>query len=130
MCLRVVGHARAPGVGNRGALTVSFSCIELILMRISLFEKSALKRKASLSSTSLPLGLFCSTRTLPHASDCRVRRSSPSSVQGWEGRAKGVCEAISIEGDCRWCNCRDLDTTITTTSATTAATVTTILPRA
>lgn len=59
-------------------LTVSFICIWLILMRNSLFEKSLFNWNLSKSSTSRPLGVFCNTRALPHARDCKVLRSSPS----------------------------------------------------
>lgn len=61
-----------------GGLTVSFICIWLILMRNSLLVKSWLKAKWSASCTSRPRGALLSTRALPHASDCSVRRSSPS----------------------------------------------------
>uniref|UniRef100_A0A6B0UXC0 Putative secreted protein n=1 Tax=Ixodes ricinus TaxID=34613 RepID=A0A6B0UXC0_IXORI len=58
---------------------VSRIWIWLILMRKSRFRKSALNRNRSSSCTSRPRGTLSSTRARPHASDCSVRRSSPSS---------------------------------------------------
>lgn len=42
--------------------------------------RTSLNRNLSPSSTSLPLGVFSSTRTSPQARDWRVRRSSLSSM--------------------------------------------------
>jgi hypothetical protein len=54
----------------------------LILMRNSLFVKSALNQNASDGSTSFPLGSLVSTRVpmMPQARDCNVRQSSPCSM--------------------------------------------------
>ena len=73
------GQVRSGQGSQRGG---SLTWMVLILMRKSLLEKSSLKRKQSPSRTSLPRGSFSSTRVpiCPFARDCRVRRSSPSSI--------------------------------------------------
>lgn len=60
--------------------TVSFIWIWFILILKSLCLKSSLHENLSPSSTSLLFGILVSTRAFPQASDCRVRRSSLSSV--------------------------------------------------
>ena len=64
--------------GNK--CTVSFIWIWFILILKSLCLKSSLQENLSPSSTSLLFGILVSTRAFPQASDCRVRRSSLSSV--------------------------------------------------
>lgn len=66
---------------QKGNSTVSFIWIWLILMRNSLCLKSLLKLNRSPSSTSLPRGFLLRTRAFPHARDCSVRLSSPSSAR-------------------------------------------------
>lgn len=60
--------------------TVSFIWIWFILILKSLCLKSSLQENLSPSSTSLLFGILVRTRAFPQASDCRVRRSSLSSV--------------------------------------------------
>ena len=60
--------------------TVSFIWIWLILILKSLCLKSSLHENLSPSSMSLLFGTLVRTRALPQASDCRVRRSSLSSI--------------------------------------------------
>lgn len=60
--------------------TVSFIWIWFILILKSLCLKSSLHENLSPSSTSLLFGILVSTRAFPQASDCRVLRSSLSSV--------------------------------------------------
>lgn len=61
--------------------TVSFIWIWFILILKSLCLKSSLQENLSPSSTSLLFGILVRTRAFPQASDCRVRRSSLSSVR-------------------------------------------------
>lgn len=63
------------------SITVSFIWIWFILIRKSLCLNSSLQENLSPSSTSLLFGILVRTRAFPHASDCKVRRSSLSSVK-------------------------------------------------
>ena len=88
-----VKRARANQPGQQHwTLTVSLSCIWLILIRYFLLPNFVLTWNTSSSLTSRPAGSFLSTRVsfFPQASDCSVRFSSTASIP--------VCVAISAKG--------------------------------